>query len=1194
MFSITSMRIYKISGNDCRALSVSKSLILNKIINLCRPLPVFYILLQHVCIFYYDMKLKGIFMVCWLSGFFVQQGLTQRSYAPHSVLATGNWYKMGIKQEGIYKVDVNLLGNLGISTANLSSASIRFYGNGGAMLEENNAFPGTDDLFENPIEVIDGGDGLFNGTDYFLFYAPGPHRWNKDSLNQSFKHRKNLYTDTAVYYITIGGLGKRISLQAATGPSTVAVNSFNERYFYENDLVNFLNSGKEWYGEEFNSNPGGNLTRSFTIDWPGLLLSQPLTLVSNLASRSIGATAGFSVKVNGQPVQTVNLPGVTGNFLDAFGTGVLQRNSFNTTQTSLGLTFTFNPVVNGAQGWLNSFELHGRRGLSVNAANPLFFRDWQSVKAGAVASYSIANSSIATFVWEITDPLQPVKMNTVNTGSQIVFSNDASRLREYLAFSISNPLTPVALGKQANQDLHGSSTADFLIITHPSLLGEAQRLALFHVQRDGFKTEVVTTEQVYHEFSGSVPDPTALRDFVKMYYDMAGSDTAKRPKYLLLFGSASYDYRFRITGNANLVPGYESSASLDPLTTYTSDDFFGLLDDGDDINQNNTTALLDIGIGRIPARNITEAKTMVDKIIRYHAKESLGAWRNQTLYVADDRDFNLHLTDAEIVSADAGAVNPAFNQYKIYLDAYPLLSGSGGARYPAVNDAIVNQIFNGALIFNYSGHGSYQRLAEEAVVSQEELNRFNNPNKLPLFITASCDFAPHDDPAKNSLGAGILTGNPNGAIALLTTTRLVFAFSNRAINDNYLKIALQPQPNGQYLTLGESVKRTKNFTALSFGDVLNNRKFTLLGDPAMRLAFPELRLQLTGINNKPLTGADTLRALEKYTFTGMVSDATGNAVTDFNGAVYPTVFDKAQQVTTRGNDPNSPVTAFTQQAGVLYKGNATVTNGRFSFSFIVPKDINYQAGKARISLYADDGRRDANGVNASFYIGGVRGGLTDNTGPVIRPYINDDKFQNGGLSHENPLLLVKLFDSSGISTSGNGIGHDITAIIDGNERNVLVLNDFYTAIKDSYQEGQVLFPLPAMAEGKHFVKIKAWDVANNSSEAMIEFIVVKQNRLQVTNLHNFPNPFTVSTTFAFEHNQPDTDMEVTIRVYTTTGALVKEIRQVVNTGGTRNCQINWKGDSQSGVKLTKGIYIYRVIVVAGGSKAENTQQLILF
>ena len=1121
------------------------------------------------------------------------QLLAQRVYAPNSVLATGNWYKIGVKQEGMYKVDVAMLSSLGISTGGLSAASIRLYGNGGAMLPENNAQPRIDDLFENAIEMVDGGDGLFNGADYFVFYAPGPHSWDKDSLNQSFRHRKNLYTDTAFYYINIGGTGKRIPAQSPQSQPTITVNSYNERYFYENDLVNLLNSGKEWYGEEFNNNPGGTLTRSFTIDWPGLVLSQPVNLVTGLVARSVGTGSGFSVKLNGQTAQIVNLRSVTGNFLDEYATESVQKTSLSSAQSSLALSFSFTTTTSGAQGWLNWFEVYGRRNLAVNGTNPLFFRDWSSVTTGATANFQIGNTGAGISVWDITEALQPVKMNVTVNGSQTSFSNNATRLREYVAYNNSSLQAPVLLGKINNQNLHNAAGADMLIITHNSLLTGAQRLATFHLQHDGYRSVIATTEQIFLEFAGGVSDPSSLRDFVKMYFDKAGADPAKKPKYLLLFGSASYDYKSRITGNSNLVPGYESVNSLDPLNTYTTDDFFGFLDDKEDLNLNDPLANLDIGIGRIPARNTAEAKQMVDKIIRYHDKAGLGSWRNESVFVADDQDQDLHLQDAETVSANARAVNSMINQNKIYLDAYPLVSSSGGARYPAVNDAIVNRVFNGTLILNYSGHGNYQRLAEEAVLTQDELNRFNNPDKLPLFITASCDFAPHDDPAKNSLGSGILTGNANGAIALLTTTRLVFAYSNRQINDNYLQIALKPESNGQYLTLGESVRRAKNFTALATGDVLNNRKFTLLGDPAMQLAFPQLRLQLLAVNGNPITGSDTLRALGKYTFEGIVTDAQGIPLTGFNGTVRPTVYDKAQTVKTLGNDPSSPITAFSQQTGILYKGNATVTNGKFRFSFIVPKDINFQAGKGRISLYADDGRQDANGVNTSFYIGGIANILADNTGPVIKPFLNDDKFQNGGLTNENPVLLVKLYDSSGISTSGNGIGHDITAVLDGNERNVLILNNFYTAVQDSYQEGQVLFQLPSLSEGKHTIRIKAWDVANNSSEVTLDFIVVKQVVLQIGNLRNYPNPFTNSTNLAFEHNQPNTDLDVTIDIYTETGALVKQIHRILNTGGTRNCEINWLGDDQSGAKLKKGIYIYRVIVVAGGSQVQNTQQLII-
>ncbi len=1136
---------------------------------------------------------KSLFIAVILVAFaFAADG--QRNYAANSVLSTGSWFKIGVKQEGIYKIDIPFLNSLGINTANLPSASIRLFGNGGDMLDENNAVAREDDLFENAIEVVDGGDGILNGNDYLLFYAAGPNHWVKDSINQRFSHQKNLYSDTSYYFISVGGTGKRIQTKTVSAAANISVSSFNERYFYENDLINLLNSGKEWYGEEFSSINGNTNSRSFTVDFTGLISAQPITLSASLAGRSVGAASSFTVGVNGQSVQTVSIPAVSGYFLDAYANTVTQQNNFSATQSPLIVQFSFNAGVSGAQGWLDWFELHGRKTLGMNNQSQVFFRDWSSIANNNIASFSINNTTAATEVWEITNPLQPEKMNAAFNNNQTVFKNDAARLREYTAFNNANFLVPVSIGKVDNQNLHQSAKADLIIITHPSLLSEANRLAAFHVQHDGYAVTVATTDKIFNEFSSGIPDPTALRDFVKMYYDKAGTDSTLRPKYLLLFGAASYDYKNRINNNTNLVSSYETENSTDPLTTHVSDDFFGLLNDGDDVNAISPPGLLDIGIGRLPARNLKEAKTMVDKIIHYNAATSLGPWRNQMIFTADDNDADLHLNDAEFISGDATSTNPLFNQSKIYLDAYKMVSGSGGSRYPDVNAAIVNQVFDGSLIFNYTGHGGYQQLSASAVLTNTELQQFNNPNKLPLFITATCDFAPFDDPSKNSLGGSLLYDDSIGAIALMTTTRVVFAASNRVLNDNYLKIALQPDASGKYLSLGEAVQRTKNYTYQTSGDVYNNRKFVLLGDPAMKIAYPEWKLQLTTINGQNISGNDTLKALNKYVFAGKVTDAAGNFKNDFNGKLNTIVYDKAALVSTLGNDPASPVTQFSTQTNVLYKGVSAVQNGLFNFTFIVPKDISYQTGRGRVSLYADNGIQDANGISNSFFIGGA--GTTvviDTAGPTIHPFMNDINFKNGGLTDENPVLLIQLFDSSGINTVGTGIGHDITAVIDGDEKNIIVLNSFYTAVADSYQQGQVLYQLSNLAEGKHSIKIKAWDVADNSGTAVIEFIVVKKNKLQIKNLFNYPNPFQNSTTFSFEHNQPSIDLNVTIDIYSMNGLLVDEIKKNLNSSGNRTISIQWDGRSENGRKMLSGMYIYRIIVTSINGVATVTQKLIL-
>ncbi|MDE3235358.1 MAG: type IX secretion system sortase PorU [Bacteroidota bacterium] len=1121
----------------------------------------------------------------------------QRSYAAHSVLASGTWYKIAVTGEGIYKIDLPFLQKMGINTTNLSSSSIRLYGNGGGMLPENNAIRRADDLVENAIEVFDGGDGVINGNDYLLFYAQGPDHWDTDSIHRSFHHQKNLYSDSAYYFLTVGGNGKRIAAQmAGTLVANTNVTSYDEHIFYEKDLVNLLSSGKQWLGEELSATSTNGYNKNFTATLPGLLLNEPLNLTTSVVARSVGAPAAFSMLVNGQQVQKIDMPAVSGYFLDAYASSIQQATLFSAGNASLTLTLQYNATASGAQGWLDWWELLGRCTLSFTGQSQLFFRDWRSVAPGHIANFSIGNTSTATEVWDITDVLHPVKMNTAFLNGQTSFSNEASVLHEYVAFAGSSFNSPAYVGTVATQDLHATSSVDYLIITTPAFMTQANRLADFHRQHNGYTVGVVTTDKIYNEFSDGIPDPTALRDYVKMFYDKSSSGASLAPKYLLLLGAASYDYKNRIANNTNWVPCYESPSSLDPLTTFTSDDYFGLLGDSDDINRATGTALLDIGVGRLPARTIDDATVMVDKIIHYHASQSLGSWRNESVYVADDKDNDLHVQDAEGVSAIAAAADSILNPNKIYLDAYPLVSGGGGGRYPDVNTAIVNKIQQGVLYFNYNGHGGYQRLADEAILGTPELQQFNNADKLPLFITATCDFAPYDDPAKNAIGGQLLYGDATGAIALMTTTRVVFAYSNRIMNDNYLQVLLQRDAQGNYPTLGDAVRTSKNLTYRSSGDVINNRKFTLLGDPAMRLAFPSLQMQLTAINGHAVNGSDTLQALNTYTMSGIVTDASGNIQTQFNGTVYPVLYDKPQLVSTLGNDPASPVMQFSQQSSILYKGRATVTNGRFSFSFVVPKDINYKTGKGKLSLYAENGTVDAAGASRAFWIGGVGNTvIADTSGPLIKAYLNDTLFVNGNVTNNTPLLLVKLFDRYGINTSGTGIGHDITAMLDSDANNMMVLNTYYQAALDSYQGGWVSFQLPLIKPGKHTLTIKAWNVANYSSTIVIRFEVLPDNASpRIIQLFNYPNPASAGTTFRFQHNLPGSNLDVRLVVYTASGQQVYQKRTTMPNTLSKILEMYWDFREAGGKKLQKGLYFYRIIVSSNSLQAQAAQRLIIY
>lgn len=1118
----------------------------------------------------------------------------QRTYKANSVLSTGTWYKISVKDAGVYKIDLPFLSSLGINGSNIASNSIRLYGNSGGMLPEANNIPRLDDLDEVALMVVDGGDGVLNGSDYILFFSNGPDQWLPDSLNKKFIHKKNLYSDKAFYYLSVGGTGKRIPDAQNNFVATTSITSFNDRLFHELDTVNFLSSGKEWYGEEFANTPGHSISRNFSITIPNLQASSPVVMVTDCLARSVGASSRFDVSVNNQNIQQINISPVGGGQYDVVAQETQSVANAAVSESNLSIGFNYVPGSFNSQGWLNWFELFGRRNLSMTGIDQVLFRDWNSV-GNNTGEFTIANANSSTQVWDVSDPIVPLKMQTSLQGSDCKFVNSCANLKEYVAFNSSNFLLPVSQGKITDQDIHSASPADLIIITTAALLPQAQRLGQFHQTKNKLRFIAITTDQAFNEFSSGIPDPAAIRDLVKMFYDRFAGNPSDRPKYLLLFGDASFDYKDRLHNNTNLVPAYESINSLDPLATYTSDDFFGFLDDNDDINSAIIINQLDIGIGRIPAKNIDEAKNYVDKVEAYYSKDGLGPWRNNQLFIADDEDFNLHLQDAEALTATSQSVAPVFDITKVYLDAFKQESGAGGSNYPQANQVINNQVYNGTLIWNYSGHGGATRLAEEVVIDQDIVNSWKNANKLPLFITATCDFAPYDNPNLNSLGENILLRPSTGGIALMTTTRVVFSFSNRIINNNYLQFALQPDSSGVYKSLGESIQAAKNFTYQNSGDIPNNRKFTLLGDPALTIAYPVLKVRATKVNSIPVAQADTIKALDKVNIEGEITDTKGNLMPDFNGTVYPTVFDKPQTINTLGNDATSQVVGFQAQNNILYKGKASVTNGKFSFNFKVPKDINYQFGNGKLSLYAENGNSDGNGSFTNFIIGGIDSThFNDKEGPVIKGFLNDENFVNGSITNENPILIVRLSDSSGINTAGTGIGHDIVATLDNDNRQFFVLNDFYEADLNSYQQGSVHFQLPQMTGGMHSLKIKAWDVLDNSSEFILDFDVVKNEELVLNHVLNYPNPFTTKTQFWFEHNRPEQNLQVRIQIFTLTGKVVKTIKQTINDAGNRSSEVEWDGRDEFGDKLGRGVYLYRLTVITPeGRKKEKIEKLVI-
>jgi hypothetical protein len=600
---------------------------------------------------------------------------------------------------------------------------------------------------------------------------------------------------------------------------------------------------------------------------------------------------------------------------------------------------------------------------------------------------------------------------------------------------------------------------------------------------------------------------------------------------------------------------------------------------------------VDVGVGRFVVSTAEQAKTMVDKTIFYATNSAavMGDWRNIICLIADDEDSNLHFGDAEDLATIIDTTNHALNIDKIYLDAYQQVSTPSGERYPDVTLDINNRIERGALIVNYVGHGGEGGLAHERIMTVNDINSWENPENVPVFITATCEFSYFDNPERISAGEYISLNPNGGGIALFTTTRATYAGANFDLNRNFYKFALQ-RVNGEYLRMGDMIRLAKNAS----GSVENKSKFTLIGDPALKIAFPQENVITAKINNISIEEVvDTIKALSKVTISGEIRDQAGNKLSTFDGILSPTVFDKPSKFSTLGNDPASYPAEFYIQKNPLYKGKTTIKGGEWEFTFIAPKDIAYQYGFGKISYYARNEHLDANGYFSEVMVGGYNENAeADYEGPLVDLFMNDMNFKRGGLTDENPDLLAMIFDENGINTVGNGIGHDIIATLDGEE--TFVLNNYYEAELDNYQEGSIRYPFHALSNGKHTLSLKVWDIYNNSTSATTEFIVAESIDMALNDLINFPNPFGESTTFAFEHNQTEQPLDITIQIYSLSGQLVATLNDIYYAGGYRYQSVSWDGTDNNGNKLHEGMYIYRVLVRNyDGSVVDKTNKLVI-
>ncbi len=1107
----------------------------------------------------------------------------QKTYVPHSVLASGEIYKVALSGTGVYKLTYSLLERMGVNMNGLNIRTISVYGNGGYQLPENTHEEVPDDIQEIPLKVVDAdGDGIFDAEDYLLFYARGIVEWKAESA-ASFVHTLNIYSDYAYYFIKINQAPAKTleTLSSVSATPTHVLTSYRYHGLLEEDLLSPTGVGRLWFKDLFDA----VTSRTYAFSLPELTPSSKVDMLLRLAVSSPSYYSYFSYQANGGDVGSIGMRSGNGEVKSA-------KYTFTPSSPSFSLTLNYSKPSNTSKAWLDYIEVNASC-LLRQYASQVDFRCPEAVGAGNVAEYRIQTLGRSPEVWDVTDPYAYRKVETSQDGGVLSFRLPSDNLREFVSFYGSDLPVPSPIGRAANQDLHAAEATDLVILTPPVFLSYAEQLAELRRSNDRMRVLVVTTSQVYQEFGSGAQDIAAIRNFMRMLYDRYPSDP---PKNLLLFGKVSYDFRNRKGMGTCYIPNYQAENVFNVDECLSTDDFFVKLDDYEGYNNKGS---MDVGIGRLPVSNAEQAATVVQKLRQYASMDllndvksnnvsNLAEWRNMLVFCADDdEDAMGHLFNADRIAIKVAADYPVYNIEKIYMDAYKKVSTSQGQRFPEATEALNQRVNKGCLFMTYMGHGGDNGLAHERFLKRSDISSWTNRYNFHFFYAGSCSFGEYDKLASVSPSEDMLFKADGGAIGVISASRSSYGGTNEAFGMQLLTRALATDSNSAHLTMGEVFAMSKN----RCGSV---EMYILFGDPSMTLAFPKTKVKTDSVNGSAQLHADTLQALSYVTVSGHVCAPDGSIAQDFNGYVYPTVYDKATTVSTLLNNSSSVEKTFKLQKNILYKGKISVSNGRFRFSFLLPKDINYEYGSGKISYYAYGNKLDANGYD-TVTIGGAKDTLiSDNHGPEIKLYLNDETFVSGGVTGDSPTLLAEISDENGVNTAGIGIGHDLVAVLDQQEGNPIVLNDYYECEENSSLSGRIRYLLSGLSEGEHCLSLRAWDVLNNRSEATLSFTVMNPKDMVLDHVLNYPNPFTTRTQFYFEHNQINTMLEVRIQVFTVSGKLVKTILHTEFAESFRCGPMEWDGKDDFGGRLAKGTYLYKLSVRTGdGRKAEKIEKLVL-
>ncbi|WP_313028030.1 type IX secretion system sortase PorU [Soonwooa sp.] len=1134
-------------------------------------------------------------------------------------LQSGTFYKIKVDKSGIFKISKKFLQDNGINVSSINPKNFRIYGNGGIMLPEYNQDATFSSLQQNAIEVVGENDGVWNDEDYALFYAQGPNGFNQtksatrngrtETRLDTSLNLVNLYEDSSYYFINFDiGPGKRIQEDNINPPSTL-ITRYDDYQYINEEKFNIIKLGRLWVGDSFTTN------KEVKFDLRTPLKSTDLILYKTRVAGYNGQGNQIEFSINGQDTKSSTVA--------QKDVSLLTFNGSITNSPTSSITLSYKPNLSPnplGQFYWDYAEIVYKQDLTYNNAGQLAFRDFSiNEKSNNTYGFSISNTNGLEQVWDVSDTTN-VKRKLNQSGNSNVFNigylaNSPTFNNEFVAFNQSAAFAPSFVGRIENQNLSALSNVDYLIISPANMMSEAQRLASYHRTTNSYNVEIVDVNKIYNEFSSGSKDITAIRSFITKL------NASSSLKYVLLLGDTSYDFKNRVANNTDIIPSYQSENSQDFAQSYVTDDYFVMTSPQSASDISNI--LPDIPIGRLPAANPSEAKLLIDKTLAYYnalpgQSSPFGEWRMKLDFIVDDdADNNVPFHNTmenafKSANMENGYLNPTpsfpnppilyqnkrpeYNIRKLYLDAFPPETSAGGQRFPQINQAISNDVGNSLYLF-YFGHGGINGWAQERVLTSTEVQNFNNYTSLysrfPLVSTITCEFTLWDEPNTNSVGEQIIKLKSGGAATMITSSRAIAVTYGEDLTSLFTASIFDLNQDDFY-TLGQAFLKAKKIK----GKDINHLRVNFLGDPAMKLSRPKRLLKIDNIDT-PEDGK--IRALDFVKIKGRVTKADGSLDSNFNGRVVINIFDKKLTKKTRNNDNQpkmNPTISFSEEGSPIVKASGKVENGNYIVEFYVPKDINYTDGDGRILAYADNfvkGNTTAYDVftNQAQKIGGINpNGVNDSEPPKVQLYMNNTNFADGGITDQNPNLLACVTDNIGINSTGSGIGHDITVLLDGEVINTKVLNDYFTSGESNgcinasladYQKGSVTYPFRDLKPGQHQLTFKVWDINNNSTSSTLNFVVKdeSQQQLVINRPLNWPNPFTNKTYVQFEHNCDDI-LDVNVQIFTITGKLVRTLTNSITAEPflegyrTPKQAIEWDGKDDFGDSVAKGTYIFKI------------------